>query len=334
MRPTNKALTILSTLALAGALAGYAPATANATAGCATGGITSISPAAGATDTPFGVTAGPGGTWYGSGQYVVQVRANGTSRSFTVQHPQDADIGFMTTDGTDAWFADRAGYLGRIDGAGHLTEWAVPASEAGASPNGLVASQGIVWFTDSPSNRVGRLDPATGTFTMYSVPTADSWPLGITIGPDGNLWFVERSAGQVARMTPVGMFTEWPLVRGAFPNRIVVGADGALWFTELRTNRLARITTAGQLTELQIAGAPADAGGPVGITVGPDGALYAALINIGGPHYLARFDLAGNVTRAWPVPGALILGTSQGAVWATDTFADTITRIRTQCPSA
>jgi virginiamycin B lyase len=240
----------------------------------------------------------------------------------------------MTSDGTHVWFADRAGYIGRIDGAGHLTEWTVPASAAGASPNGLVVADGIVWFTDSPGNRIGRLDPSTGAFTMYDVPTADGWPLGITVGPDGNIWFVERSAAIVARMTPDGTFTEWPLVDGAFPNRIVVGPDGALWFTELRSNQMGRITTSGHLTEFPVAQAPADAGGPVGITVGPDGALYAALFKVGGPDYVARFDEAGNVTRAWPAPGALIVASSQGAVWATDAFADTVTRIRTQCPPA
>ena len=49
---------------------------------------------------------------------------------------------------------------------------------------------------------------------------------------------------------------------------------------------------------------------------------------MGGPNFVARFDDAGNVTQAWPVPGALIVATSQGAVWATDAFAGTVTRIR------
>ncbi|MEO7070023.1 MAG: hypothetical protein ABI131_05965 [Nostocoides sp.] len=249
-----------------------------------------------------------------------------------MQHPEVADVGFMTTDGIATWFVDQAGgYVGRIDGAGDLTEWTVPPSDTGVSPNGLIVAGRIVWFTDSTGNRIGRLDPSTGTFTMYAVPTAGGFPLGITIGPDGNIWFLERTAGKVARMTPAGAFTEWGLVPGARPNRIVVGPDGALWFTELGGNRMGRITTSGHLTEFPVLHAPADAGGPVGLTVGPDGALYAALFTIDGPDYVARFDLAGDVTHAWRVPGALILATSQGAVWATDPFADTITRLRPQC---
>lgn len=334
MRLATKAVIVGTTLTLAGGLAGQSLDAANAGSGCSGGGATSITPVTGATDTPFGVSAGPGGTWYGAGQEVVQVRANGTSRSFTVQHPEVADVGFLTSDGTSVWFADRAGYIGRIDGAGHLSEWPVPASASGASPGGLVVADGIVWFTDSTGNRIGRLDPGTGDFTMYDVPTAGGFPLGITMGPDGNIWFLERRAGLVARMTPSGTFTEWTLVTGAGPNRIVVGPDDALWFTELRSNRMGRITTSGRLTEFPVAQAPADAGGPVGLTVGPDGALYAALFKVGGPDYVARFDLAGNVTRVWPVSGALIMGSSQGAVWATDAFADTVIRIRPQCQPA
>ena len=334
MRLIKRALAVAAALVLPAAVAEYTPVAAVAASGCSDGGTSSMAPVTGATETPFGVTAGPGGTWYGSGQDLVRVRANGTSESFTMQHPDRADVGFMTTDGIDAWFADRAGYIGRIDGAGHLSEWTVPASDAGASPGGLVVSDGIVWFTDSQGNRIGRLDPSTGTFTMFSLPTANGFPLGIAWGPDGNIWFVERPASKVARMTPTGMFTEWALVPGAGPNRIVVGTDGALWFTELRSNRMGRITTSGQLTEFPVAQAPLDAGGPVGLTVGPDGALYAALFKVGGPNYVARFDSAGNVMRAWPVPGALILATSQGEVWATDAFANTVTRVRTQCPPA
>jgi streptogramin lyase len=270
MQPITRGLALVTTLTVSGASAVAIPVAARAASGCSGGGTTSITPVAGAS-TPFGVTAGPDGTWYCSGQDLVQVRPNGTSRSFSVAHPDVLILGALTRDGTDTW------------------------------------------FTDSPGSRVGRPDPATGTFTMYAVPTAGSFPLGITSGPEGTLWFLERRAGQVARMTPAGVFTEWAvvftawaLVPGAGPNRIVVGPDGTLWFTELRAHRIGRIT------------------------IGPHGAQYAALFKAGGSNYLARFDLAGTVTRAGPVPGALVVGTLV-AVWATDDFADTITRIRTQC---
>jgi streptogramin lyase len=47
------------------------------------------------------------------------------------------------------------------------------------------------------------------TFTEYTIPTCTSWPIGITTGPDGNLWFVENNAGanKIGRITPAGGIT-------------------------------------------------------------------------------------------------------------------------------
>ena len=124
---------------------------------------TSITPVAGALRHPVrchGRSRAAPGTALGSTWS--RSAPNGTSHSFLVQHPDIADVGFMTTDGTDAWFTDTTSSIGRIDGAGHLTEWTVPPSDTDASPNGLIVADGIAWFTDSTGNRIGRLDPSTG----------------------------------------------------------------------------------------------------------------------------------------------------------------------------
>src|SRR5215469_7060253 len=208
--------------AIAAALAaatvtGLATATTSAAAAsaCANGGVTSYSPPP-STDTPFGITAGPGGTWYSEGNRIVRVQANGSIDQFPL--PDAADAGWLTWPGGDAvWFSDRGtGRLGTVDGHGHVVEYQVPGT--GASPNGQVVVDGIVWFTDAPTGRVGRLDPATGQFTMFPVPTPHSWPLGITAGPDGAIWFTERLADKVARMSTDGTFTEWDLTRSASPS--------------------------------------------------------------------------------------------------------------------
>jgi len=36
-------------------------------------------------------------------------------------------------------------------------------------------------------------------------------PIGITAGPDGNLWFTEMVAGKVGRITTAGVVTEFPV---------------------------------------------------------------------------------------------------------------------------
>lgn len=80
----------------------------------------------------------------------------------------------------------------------------------------------------------------------YAVPTPNSFPLGITAGPDGALWFTENSGNNVARLTAAGAVTEYPLpTPESWPAGITTGPDGALWFAETDSNKIGRITTSG-----------------------------------------------------------------------------------------
>jgi hypothetical protein len=125
---------------------------------------------------------------------------------------------------------------------------------------------------------------------------------GLTMGPDGNLWFTDflsdqgfSCCGRVGRVTPSGTITEFsiPLPSGAdtfTSNRlreISTGPDGNLWFTEggyrlsdfgaatLPTpfpSSLGRITPTGVLTEIRVPTSPQ----PAGITAGPDRNVWFA----------------------------------------------------------
>ena len=175
-----------------------------------------------------------------------------------------------------------------------MTEFPLPFSPA--VPQGIVRGpDGNLYITEQGANAIARLNPRTGQAQDFPVPTPESTALGLALGPDGALWFIERTAAKVGRMTLDGRFTEWPLAKGAFPNRIVAAPDGALWFTELKAGKIARITTAGVLREFPITG------GPVGITVGTDGQLYVVLASDPG---VARINLQGSVTGHWNLPGA------------------------------
>lgn len=44
--------------------------------------------------------------------------------------------------------------------------------------------------------------PATAqTITEFPIPTAASIPIGMTVGPDGALWFVEGKGNNIGRLT-------------------------------------------------------------------------------------------------------------------------------------
>jgi virginiamycin B lyase len=57
--------------------------------------------------------------------------------------------------------------------------------------------------------------------------------MGITAGPDGNLWFTEYGGNKIGRITTAGVITEFPIpTDDSEPWGITSGPDGNLWFTE------------------------------------------------------------------------------------------------------
>src|SRR4051794_8670691 len=55
-----------------------------------------------------------------------------------------------------------------------------------------------------------RLVPALG-FTEFNLPTLNSNPVGISAGPDGNIWFTELDNNAIGRLSPAGVLTEFPI---------------------------------------------------------------------------------------------------------------------------
>jgi virginiamycin B lyase len=110
--------------------------------------------------------------------------------------------------------------------------------------------------------------------TRFAVPGGGS-PAGITVGPDGALWFTQADSDQIGRITTAGEFQEFSIPAGtspAAPDDIVAGPDGRLWFTEPGRSKIGAVTTAGAFNEYPTSGtltAPPD-----GLTVGPDGNIW------------------------------------------------------------
>jgi virginiamycin B lyase len=133
----------------------------------------------------------------------------------------------------------------------------------------------------------------SGTYsdiTEYPVP--NTFPTGITAGPDGALWFTGYN-GYIGRITTAGTVTEYPASGNPF--QITSGPDGALWFTEFTGNNIARITTDGTITQYAV---PTVASGPDGITSGPQAALW---FTESYANKIGRISTAGVITE-YPVP--------------------------------
>jgi streptogramin lyase len=175
--------------------------------------------------------------------------------------------------------------------------------------------------TQSPS-----LTGAAGTITELPLPTANSGPNGIVLGPDGNLWFVEATANQIGRVNPDGTISEFAVpTANSQPMAITVGPDGNLWFTEFNGNRIGQVTPSGVISEFLIPTANSE---PLGITLGPDGNLWFTEFNA---NQIGRIAPNGTIAEfALPTAGSGPWGITAGPdgnLWFTEFNANQIGRI-------
>jgi virginiamycin B lyase len=179
-----------------------------------------------------------------------------------------------------------------------------------------------LWGNVGASDYILHLDGSTGAVVGSFPMTQNLGPVALTVGPDGNIWFVEYETPGVGRVTPTGQITHFPLPANVpmNPVAITVGPDGALWFGGGASDAIVRITTAGAMTFF--------AGGDIidAIVSGPDGNLWYTGYN----GTLGRMTTAG-VDTVYHFPGQNPYGLAfgnDGNLWFTDDNANTITRFR------
>jgi streptogramin lyase len=180
----------------------------------------------------------------------------------------------------------------------------------------------------------GTADASFGgrAFVEFPIPTADSNPIDITVGPDGNLWFAEAgyAVNQIGRITTGGAITEFAVPGGHRPIVITSGPDGNLWFGT-QDGYIESLTPAGVFTAFQIPTTTTTTTAlPHGITTGPDGNLW--FTNNSGPGTIGRITPTGTITQFAMPAGSSSLGGittgSDGCLWAAG-GAMQVTRVTT-----
>jgi streptogramin lyase len=280
----------------------------------------------------------------------VGVAADGKSSLLAASGPQPTGI-TLGADG-NLWFTESANNaIGRITTAGVVTEFSLAGLQAGSGPIDIVSdpANNLLYFTEKNVGRVGSINPLAGsdaailaseTQSVVVPSGAGAGVSGITLGPDGNLWFTEVNVDRVGNITPnlaTGNEFSTGITPGAAPENIVTGADGALWFTEFG-NAVGRITTAGAVTEFSLAALGVN-NGPIDIVSDPaNNLLYFTLKNvgtIGRINPLATSDalILASETQSAVVPSGAGAGVSgitlgpDGNLWFTEANVDRVANI-------
>jgi virginiamycin B lyase len=153
--------------------------------------------------------------------------------------------GNLAVHGNEIWITDFNGdNLWRYDiASGQFTKFPVPEPA-----DVVVDAAGIVWFSASLDEAIGRLDPATGAVTL--IPTT-GFPRQLAIATDGDIWFTVRFTPQsVGRLDPAtNVVTQFPVAAGAGPEGIAASPDGSIWFTQTTKGNVASITDSGVISE-------------------------------------------------------------------------------------
>src|SRR5438132_10924308 len=161
---------------------------------------------------------------------------------------------------------------------------------------GGVFYPGSFWYTDN--NAIAEYGPE-GELDRWPLPDANDEAESITVGANGNLWFVEDSlhvspqpyayylADKIGKISVDGTMTMFDVKRAGFRYKIgplVPGTDGSVWFDQVgveedgftpepNTHRIGRINPDGSFSYYIPPDSSAGASAPTVNVVGPSGAV-------------------------------------------------------------
>jgi streptogramin lyase len=174
---------------------------------------------------------------------------------------------------------------------------------------------------------IGRVSLPSGQITEFPVSLGLEL-CSITVGPDGNVWFVKPygDVSTIGKITPSGTITEIAVPGDLVPSDITAGPDGNLWFPAEGLQCLGKVGRVTPNGVIDVFDLPDEfCWLSSGITEGPDGALWFTAI-----HAIGRITVDGVVTR-FPVEGATYIQEITAGLDKTLWFTadDTIGRVTT-----
>jgi streptogramin lyase len=167
---------------------------------------------------------------------------------------------------------------------------------------------------------------AVGGIVQFGGLTGSSAPFDVAVGQNGQIFFTEKSADKIGRMTLTGAVSEFSIPTAtSAPTGIVAGPDGSVWFSESGRAKVGRMTKDGVFSEIAL---PAGSV-PDGIAVGSDANIWfadTALHKVGrisvSTHQVSEF---GGLSGA---PKDIATG-ADGNLWLTEPVSKKIAKVTT-----
>ncbi len=165
------------------------------------------------------------------------------------------------------WFADGSS-VGTINVA---TKTISPEFPVGSGAPAIASYAGSLWINGY--GHLVQMSTAGAVVNDFTETTATSPSQQMAIGPDGNFWFTETQAQNVAKVSLTGAVTEYPVAGKVYPVGMT-SASGNLWFTGCIGQKIASISTSGTQKRYVVPNTPYGQPAPFFMVTGPDGNLW------------------------------------------------------------
>lgn len=195
------------------------------------------------------------------------------------------------------WFTEFEGNaIGAITTSGTVS---VYPTGSGSQPNGITVRRKTIWT----GGFGGTIFKSTRTGALTSFPIAGAHEGDVVEGPDKSLWFTDYGNDKIARITPAGVITEFPLPAGAVPSGIAVGADKNFWITDVGRRKIVKMSASGAV--IKSYGKNITKGEFLDdIVAAPDGKLYFTenADDNKTPDEIGRITTSGKITEIGMLP--------------------------------
>jgi virginiamycin B lyase len=203
-----------------------------------------------------------------------------------------------------------------------------------------IDGSGNIWFAepgcdfaptcaaDTPPGQIGKLDPSSGAFTYYTLPSIPgNQPIFVALDSSGNLWFTTPNNSMIGELSPsTGLIAQWPVTAGSGPWDLTF-ADGQIWYTEHLVSAVGRFNpTSHTHQDFQTPSADSN---PYGITAS-GGRIWFTENNSNVDRVALLDTTQGNAISEYPIvqppsgtPHLIVVG-ANGQPWWTEGWSNTI----------